>query len=174
MKFFPCDAGKKESPGFLDKLVSAATGAVNNALNNATGGLASAVGGMFNSSISEQHDKYSDARVHSFMNYLATATMLDPGEQSAAGSLVGGMSGSPPSMLMLNLSDFVQDITVPFLGIKTDEESTSLVGKFPINGNMIVPDNNELLLTVLNTKLPLLEYIFYPWMREVTLPYWSY
>lgn len=38
----------------------------------------------------------------------------------------------------------------------------------------ITPDNNELMLTVLNTKLPISEFLFYPWMREVTLPYWSY
>jgi len=38
----------------------------------------------------------------------------------------------------------------------------------------VIPDNNNLQLDILCTKLPLHERIFYPWMREVTLPYWSY
>jgi hypothetical protein len=29
-------------------------------------------------------------------------------------------------------------------------------------------------MDIINTKLPLIERIFYPWLREVTLPYWSY
>ena len=36
------------------------------------------------------------------------------------------------------------------------------------------PDSNVLVLKMLNTKVPLHERIFYPWMREVTLPFWSY
>ena len=36
------------------------------------------------------------------------------------------------------------------------------------------PDSNVLTLKILNTKVPLHERIFYPWMREVTLPFWSY
>ena len=36
------------------------------------------------------------------------------------------------------------------------------------------PENNNLILKILNTKVPLHERIFYPWMREVTLPFWSY
>lgn len=37
-----------------------------------------------------------------------------------------------------------------------------------------MPDNSNLTMSILNTKLPLMEMIFYPWMREVALPYWSY
>ena len=52
--------------------------------------------------------------------------------------------------------------------------SDTLLGKFPVNGKYVMPDNNNLTMTIINTKLPLMEMIFYPWMREVTLPYWSY
>ena len=51
---------------------------------------------------------------------------------------------------------------------------TSVVGEFPVNGNYILPDNNSLQFTFVNTKVPLMERIFYPWMREVTLPWWAY
>lgn len=29
-------------------------------------------------------------------------------------------------------------------------------------------------MNIVNTKAPLAERVFYPWMRETTLPYWSY
>lgn len=29
-------------------------------------------------------------------------------------------------------------------------------------------------ITFINTKLPLMERIFYPWLRETTMPFWVY
>jgi len=29
-------------------------------------------------------------------------------------------------------------------------------------------------MQILNTKAPLIDRLFYPWMREVVLPFWSY
>ena len=52
--------------------------------------------------------------------------------------------------------------------------TTGLFGDFPINGTVVKPDNNKVTLGILNTRVPLIERILYPWMREVTLPYWSY
>lgn len=54
------------------------------------------------------------------------------------------------------------------------EQSDSMVGKFSIPGRMLVPDNNTFSMEVVNVKSPVLENVFYPWMRETTLPYWSY
>lgn len=54
------------------------------------------------------------------------------------------------------------DVEVPF------------VGKFPTTGTFCFPDSNTLQLTLINTVVPLAERIFYPWMKEVTLPYWMY
>jgi hypothetical protein len=48
------------------------------------------------------------------------------------------------------------------------------MGTFPTNGNIVKPTSNSFQMTIVNTKAPLLERLFYPWMREVTLPYWSY
>ena len=50
----------------------------------------------------------------------------------------------------------------------------TIFGDFPVNGQYVIPDNNTLQLELICTKLPLHERIFYPWMREVTLPQWSY
>lgn len=44
----------------------------------------------------------------------------------------------------------------------------------PLNGSVVIPDKKDLTMTIVNTRVPLLERIFYPWMREVTLPWWSY
>lgn len=37
-----------------------------------------------------------------------------------------------------------------------------------------MPDSNNLQMDIVCTKVPLHERIFYPWMREVTMPYWTY
>lgn len=177
MKFFPCTGSSDiTEPSLVDKLVNSAGAAVGSLANNITGGLASAIGGMANGSLMSQHDS-SYSTETSFVDYLAPATMLGSSGQSGfAGGLMSslGVSGSASGMPQIDLSQFVQDITVPFLGQQQGEESQSLLGKFQANGMFIAPDNNELMLTVLNTKLPIVEYLFYPWMREVTLPYWSY
>lgn len=50
----------------------------------------------------------------------------------------------------------------------------TLFGEFPVNNTFVKPDNNKFTMTLLNTQLPLHDYLFYPWMREATLPKWSY
>ena len=119
MKFFPCEKGKDSNPVFLDKLLNGAATAAGNLLNNATGGLAQAIGSQIaGDSIMKQHDKfYADSDKTSFVDYLAVATKLDSGEQGAGDILKSsvGISGSPSGMPKINLTDFVQDITVPFL-----------------------------------------------------------
>ena len=60
------------------------------------------------------------------------------------------------------------------LKIPDGGKSTTMVGDVPVNGTVVIPDNNQIQLKIINTKLPLCERIFYPWMREVTLPWWQY
>jgi hypothetical protein len=55
-----------------------------------------------------------------------------------------------------------------------DEKSNTYLGDFLLNIGSVIPDNNTITMDILCTKLPLHERIFYPWMREVTLPFWSY
>lgn len=50
----------------------------------------------------------------------------------------------------------------------------TMMGTFPTNGAIVKPAQNSFQMNVINTKAPLMERLFYPWMKEVTLPYWSY
>ena len=58
--------------------------------------------------------------------------------------------------------------------MQAEAKSITSLGEFPINSPYLKPDNSTLTMTILNTKAAVHERIFYPWMREVTLPYWSY
>lgn len=53
-------------------------------------------------------------------------------------------------------------------------KTPTLFGEFPVNNLYVKPESNTFTMTILNTKLPLHDYLFYPWMREATLPKWSY
>ena len=66
-------------------------------------------------------------------------------------------------------------MTIPNLEVPQGGTSVvNSIGEFPINGTIVKPDSNILTLKILNTKVPLHERIFYPWLRETTLPFWSY
>lgn len=180
-KFYPClDSTAKKS--LAEKIGAAAMGALksatSNLVNNLTGGLVASLMSLANDSVQKQHDGYSNAGKYSFMNYLAVAEMHDSGEAKGAaqniGSFLGGTSGSPKSMLEMDMSYFVQEITVPQLRLQDGGKADTLIGEFPVNGRYVMPENNELTFTFINTKLPIMETVIYPWMREVSLPYWSY
>lgn len=141
---------------------------VNNLANNLTGGLLNSI--MSNgsgSSIMDRHNKFD--RKNTFLEYLASANLLVGSED-----WVGESASENVSPLILQLGPYVQTITIPQMKTMNEGKSDTPLGSFPINGTFVIPDNNNLVMTVLNTKVPLHERIFYPWMREVTLPYWSY
>ena len=48
------------------------------------------------------------------------------------------------------------------------------MGEFPVITQPGVYPDGAFNMNVINTKAALHERIFYPWMREVSLPYWSY
>lgn len=179
MKFHPdandasgADGGKKEKKTALEKLgdslVSSAKSAVKNAANNLTGGL---LGSIMESKVkvTELRDSFEQRGQESFMEYLAAANML-----VGQDDWVGESAGQAVRPLEIQLGLYCQSITIPSISNASSGTSDSLVGQFPINGNVVKPDSNELQMTIVNTKVPLLERIFYPWLREVTLPYWAY
>lgn len=185
-KFHPdqFDAGESKGSGgngLVDKLKALGTSALNslansaaqattNALNNATGGLLGAMVGQ-STNVKKMHNDFKQAGQESFMEYLAPANML--ATDAGAPSFIG----APPDSvrpLELNLGVYCQDITVPQMTIADGGVATGMFGDFPINGTVLKPDNNKLTMSILNTRVPLIERLFYPWMREVTLPYWSY
>ena len=182
-KFHPdqFDAGeKKGNSSWVTKLQAIGNSAFNsmaqagtNALNNATGGLLGAIVSE-KTNVKKMHKGFKQAGQESFMEYLAPANML---ATDAGAPSFGKLIGAPPDSvrpLELNLGVYCQDITVPQMTIADGGVAAGMFGDFPINGTVLKPDNNKLTMSILNTRVPLIERLFYPWMREVTLPYWSY
>lgn len=170
MKFKPSadDISLSKGTKVLNALGTAATSAIKNLGNNLTGGLMSSLtNDIFGSSVEYQHNTFAYAGRHTFLEYLAKANMLVGGE-----NWFNQKQGISP--LEIQFGFYVQSAIVPNIKIPDGAKSTTLVGEFPINGTYVIPDNNQLKLDILCTKLPLHERLFYPWMREVTLPYWSY
>ena len=166
---------KKES-SLLEKLGSSilesAKSAANNIANNLTGGL---LGSIMNSKkqISTEKENFTTAGKTTFLEYLAEANLLTSKDNYLSQAL-GSDKGSSASPLILNLGFYIQSITVPQLRLDDGGVSETLLGKFNLNGKAVVPDSNTVIMSVINTKVPLLDRIFYPWMQEIRLPFWSY
>ena len=166
VKFYPTLESEKQSTGaaVINALGTAATGALKTAGNAITGGL---LGSFMNSgSVKDAHDKFKYAGQHTFMEYLLEANLVVGGEN--------WFSNQSILPLELSLGPYVQEVTIPQMQLAEGSKASTLLGDFPINGQFIKTDTNDLMMTVINTKASLHERIFYPWMREVTLPYWSY
>ncbi len=176
-RFYPRSTDKKKKKGLLDKItdsvVGAAQSAVSSAVNNLTGGLAAS---FMNDkkAVKKEHDSFDrkDGK-QSMMNYLAPANMFTDAT-SGIGAWIGGTSGGASKDIELDLSYYIQRCTLPDMQIVDSDVSKTALGEFPVNGIYIKPTTTTFTLEVLNTQAPILERLFYPWMREVTLPYWSY
>lgn len=173
IKFYPNEFSNGSDDGFSwSKVGNAALGAakqaVGNLANNMTGGLAGALASN-SASVEKLHNDYADAGKTTFMNYLAPANRLAGGE-----GWLGGAETQAVSPLEINLGPYVQTVTLPNIKVKSDQKSQTAVGEFPVNGTYVQPETNELMMEIVNTKAALHERIFYPWMREVVAPFWSY
>jgi hypothetical protein len=169
-KFYPSlslkELKKKGKQSTFSRVTSSIGNSLKTGLSNAADSL---TGGLFSSvtkgeSLKDAHDKFKDAHRHTFMEYLAKANLMQTGEQWQNDDTVP---------LVLNLGPYVQAISIPQLQIETGKGS-SIMGSFPVTQSYGVHSGDSLSLTVVNTKAALHERIFYPWMRETTLPYWSY
>lgn len=146
-----------------------------NLLNNASGGLYDSI---FNKqenkplnvedSLFGEKEKFNKKGEHTFIEYLAKTNMIVGSENYGTDDRKQMLTP-----LELQLGYYVQAITVPKIKI-IDEKSQTFLGDFAINTGAVIPDNNNLQMEIINTKLPLIERIFYPWMREITMPYWMY
>lgn len=165
IKFYPCSTNNAKL-NTLGKLAQLGKTVATNAANNLTGGL---IGSLLRSDTTFDKAKESAQKRTeiTFLEYLAKYNLL-------VGSENWLNSKQLESPLELQLGFFIQGITIPKLKTPDGQKAVTLFGEFPVNGQYVIPDNNTLQLDVLCTKLPLHERIFYPWMREVTLPYWVY
>lgn len=171
-KFHPSDWKKGEDGKWYEKLgtslLNSAKGAVKNLANNVTGGI---LGSIMNSQVKIQdiHNENPGGTTKTFMEYLASANLLVGKED-----WVGEKAGETVSPLELQLGLYCQEITVPGIEMALGPTSQSLIGEFPVNGTYVKTDSQLLSMKLLNTKVPLCDRIFYPWLREVTAPWWSY
>ena len=166
VKFYPTLESEKQSTGaaVINALGTAATGALKTAGNAITGGFLGSF--MNDGSVEDAHKNFTYAGQHTFMEYLLEANLVVGGEN--------WFSNQSILPLELSLGPYVQEVTIPHVTVNDNGKMTTLLGEFPINGTYVKPDNHQLIMQIVNTKAALHERIFYPWLREVTLPYWSY
>lgn len=164
-KFQPSNWNKEKDGKWYESL---AKKAVKNLTNNVTGGL---LGSIMNSEVNimTNHDKNEGGATKTFMEYLAASNLL-----VGQDDWVGEKAGQSVSPLELQLGLYCQEITVPGMEVPQGQMSQTVVGDFPINGTYVKTDSQILSMKLLNTKVPLMERIFYPWLREIILPYWAY
>ena len=179
MKFYPnpdwkAAASSSNDKGWAerlgDSLVSSAKGAVKSAANNLTGGL---VGAAMNSKVDIQklHSENEGAisMQSTFMEFLASANLIVGQED-----WIGEKAGQSVKPLELQLGPYCQEIVLPNLEVPQSGTSNAIFGEFPIQGTFVKSDNNVLLMKIVNTKAPLHERIFYPWLRETVSQHWCY
>jgi len=87
----------------------------------------------------------------------------------AAASLFGDGSGN-----IMDLKYFVQEATLPSISVPNDAVAETAIGSVQTHKMAVETDTKEFTLKVLNTRVSLLDRVFYPWMREISYPYWSY
>ena len=122
----------------------------------------------------DQRNSFKSINKHTFLEYVAEANMLTSKGGNYISQAMDSSTGQTPSPLELQLGFYVQAMTIPLLKADEGGASDTFFGKFIYIGRNINPDSNTIQMTLLNTKAPLIERIFYPWMRECTLPFWSY
>lgn len=147
----------------LKSVYNSALDAGANALNNVTGGLFQNI--VAGDPILEQRSKFEAAHKHTFMEYLAKANLMQTGEQ---------WQDDQTAPLVLNLGPYVQSISIPNLKVNVSRVGNSRMGDFPVVSQPGVYPDGAMQMHIINTKAALHERIFYPWLREISLPYWSY
>jgi len=158
--------------GLVDNVVTAAAGAVKNAINNVTGGLLAAW--LNDVDIMKMRGEFSgDGNFQKTTNldYISRGNLL---VQDSKALVSGPVKEAVTPQLQLDFSLYVQNASLPQITTGGEETSETLVGNFPINGRYVKPSANNFQLNFINTRAPLMERIFYPWLRETTLPYWAY
>ena len=68
---------------------------------------------------------------------------------------------------------YIQKAALPNIDMETTQSNT-LVGTFPIPGQILKPTSNKFSMEIVNVKHPVIENVLYPWMHEARLPKWQY
>lgn len=122
---------------------------INSLLNNLTGGLA----GKFIASAKGEMKKSGYPGI----------------PEIAADSLFADGSGNT-----MDIRYFVQEATLPSISVPSDTPADTAIGSVQTHKMAVETDSKEFSMKILNTRVSLLDRVFYPWMREISYPYWSY
>ena len=118
-------------------------------VNSATGGLFNKIKNSSKSSISKDG--------HESIAALADASLIEDIDNGC-----------------LNLTYFTQEGTIPAISIPDGEVSETLAGNVRTHKMAVEPSDKTFSLKLLNTRVSIIDRIMYPWMREITYPFWSY
>ena len=128
---------------------SALSRGISNVLNNISGGI---IGKLKNSAKGNmQRTGYPT------IPSLASASLLEDADNGA-----------------LDITYFTQEGTLPSISVPSGEEAETVAGNLVTHKMFVQPDSKEFSLRILNTRVSLIDRIFYPWMRELSYPFWSY
>lgn len=163
MKFYP-NIGTPDTKKWTEKLLDSAVGALKSAGNNLTGGL---LGSIMNDISGKSLDKLKTDFVGEESKFGSQTVF----EYIAKGNMY---VDDVDQQLVMDISYYVQNMTLPQMTTSDGGTIDTMMGAFPTNGAIVKPAQNTFQMNIVNTKAPLMERLFYPWMREVTLPYWSY
>ena len=182
--FWPMIKPPKKPKGPWNMAKSALVNGVSNIANNATGGLLGQIM-AFNQKdsvlkLKDEYLKEDNRGKMTMIDYIARGHKInDVTSNGSLGQQLGNALGmtrkeGTKDQLVLDLSYYIQNAQLPAITTQDGGTAETLYGDFPITGRYVKPQSNTFSLNFLNTKAPLIERIFYPWMREVSLPVWSY
>lgn len=77
-------------------------------------------------------------------------------------------------LLFENFQFYAQNVIIPNFTSPADKNIESAMGTFVTQKLFLTPDSQTFTLEIINTKKPILENVFLPWMREVQSPQWVY
>lgn len=69
---------------------------------------------------------------------------------------------------------YIQSVSMPDFTISESDAASTLAGSFKTHTFSLIPSSQELRLQILNTKVPIIENFFLPWLQEIQSPQWIY
>lgn len=73
-----------------------------------------------------------------------------------------------------NIDKFVQRIQLPNFTVTADTNADTIAHMAIMHKMLLNTEQQTFTMDVINTKVPLLEEVFYPWLREIQYPSWQY
>lgn len=84
-----------------------------------------------------------------------------------------------PDKSKISLSDYdidalTQDVAIPGFSANSSESANNVIADIETYTTQLNAGSHSLKLSIINTRDPVFERVFYPWLREVTSPIWCY